>query len=45
VVALGWGTAELAFWGGRPQAFGFIGGVLMLAYGVGAAAKVRELMP
>lgn len=44
MVALGWGTAELAWWGGRTGALSFIGLVLMADYGPRAVARIRMAM-
>lgn len=44
LVALGWGTLELAMWGARPQAFAFIGLVLLGTEGALGLAKVRRYL-
>lgn len=41
MVALGWGTAELAWWGGRTGALSFIALVLMADYGPRAVGRIR----
>ena len=41
VVALAWGTCELAFWGARPAALAFIGTVLGTTEAARALAKAR----
>lgn len=43
LVALAWGSCELALWGARPGALGFIGVIITGANGAWAAAKAREL--
>lgn len=44
VVALGWGTAEVAWLGARPASFGFIALVLSLSEGGRAVAKVQKAL-
>jgi len=42
IVALAWGSCELAFWGARPQALAFIGTTLGATEAVRALGKLRE---
>lgn len=44
LTALGWGTAELALWGGRTGAFAFIGLVLVGSEGTRALSKVHQAL-
>ncbi len=44
VVALGWGTAEVAFWGGRTRVLAFVFATLFGTAGVNAYAKARSLL-
>lgn len=43
-VAIGWGSAELAFWGARPQALGFIGGMIVTTEAGQVLLYLRRLM-
>jgi len=45
VVALGWGTCELAFWGARPAALAFIGAALGSTEAARLYGKVRTGPP
>lgn len=42
LVAMAWASCELAFWGARPAALGFIGTTLLATEGGRALAKVRS---
>jgi hypothetical protein len=44
VVALGWGTCEVAFWGARIQVLSFVLATLFGTAGVTAWAKARDLL-
>lgn len=45
VVALGWGTCEMAFWGARPGALAFVAATMFGTAGVNAYGKVKDLLP
>jgi hypothetical protein len=44
LVALGWGTCEVAFWGARIQVLSFVVAVLFGTAGVSAYAKAKDLL-
>lgn len=44
LVALGWGSCELALWGARPQALGFIAAMILGTEGVVLVARLRDLL-
>lgn len=41
VVALAWGSCELAYWGARPQALAFIGTALGSSEALRALSKLK----
>jgi hypothetical protein len=44
LVALVWGTLEMAFWGARVQSYSFILAVLFGTLGVDGVAKIRGML-
>lgn len=44
LVALGWGTCEVAFWGARIQVLSFVLAILFGTAGVSAYAKAKDLL-
>lgn len=44
LVALGWGSAELALWGARARSLSFIGLILLADYGPRAVRRLTDVL-
>ena len=44
LIAIAWGSLELALWGARPQALGFIGGLILTTEAGQALLHLRRLL-